>query len=255
MEILSLDIGGKFAHFRKYYANNTALSYTIPPRTTVMGMLAAILGRERDSYYEELASEKIRIGIRIMTPLKKSFHRLNLLSIKNTDDFTGKGGRIQTPFEVITGFNLPTDWVVYRIFLGSTPEGRVVFDEIREALSTRKQKYNLSLGTANFTANLMNVHRYKEVHSERTNDWIIIHSAVASDTVIQLGFEKDVNGATNFLEEDLLPADFIGNQNREIRKMVRAVYSTRNLPFEVKLSVPYFPISNGSQIQNIVFLE
>jgi len=35
MEILSFDIVGKFAHFKKYYANNTALSFSIPPRTTI----------------------------------------------------------------------------------------------------------------------------------------------------------------------------------------------------------------------------
>jgi CRISPR-associated protein Cas5h len=90
MEVLSIDIGGKFAHFRKYYGNNTALSHTIPPRTTIMGMLAAIMGRERDSYYEDFASDKIRIGVQILTPLKKTFHRLNLLKIGSSeDDFRG----------------------------------------------------------------------------------------------------------------------------------------------------------------------
>jgi CRISPR-associated protein Cas5h len=57
MEIISFDVGGKMAHFRKYYANNTALSYTVPPRTTLMGLLAAILGRGRDTYYKEMASD------------------------------------------------------------------------------------------------------------------------------------------------------------------------------------------------------
>ena len=71
MEIIQFDISGKFAHFRKYYANNTALTYSLPPRTTVMGILAAILGRSRDSYYEEFSSDKILIGIAIKTPIKK----------------------------------------------------------------------------------------------------------------------------------------------------------------------------------------
>lgn len=30
MDILAFDISGKFAHFRKFFANNTALTYSIP---------------------------------------------------------------------------------------------------------------------------------------------------------------------------------------------------------------------------------
>lgn len=255
MEIISIDIGGKFAHFRKYYANNTALSYTIPPRTTVMGMLAAILGFERDSYYEELSSEKIRIGIRVLCPLKKTFHRLNLLSIKGADDFTGKGGRIQTPFEVITGYNLNTDWVKYRIFIGHHQEGKETFEKIKKALRNKRQQYNLSLGTANFTAQVLDYQLFTDIQEKHSSDWIKIHSAVISETITQLNFEKEANGASNFLEEELLPADFMSNQNREVRKMNRALYSTKNVAFEVKLNVPYFFLQTEEENQNIVFLE
>lgn len=255
MEIISLDVGGKFAHFRKYYANNTALSYSLPPRTTVMGMIAAILGRERDSYYEELASENIKIGIRILSPIKKSFHRLNLLSIKSADDFSGKGGRIQTPFEVVTGYNLNTDWVVYRIYLAYNESGQNTYETIKKALANRKQHFNLSFGTANFMASILNYQLHENIQERTSTDWILIHSAVISETISKLNFEKDRNGANNFLEEELMPSDFVANNNREVRKMNRALYSTRNLPFEVKLSVSYFSIKSENEIQNIVFLE
>ena len=49
MQVLTFDLVGKMAHFRKYYANNTAMSFSVPPRTTLMGVLAAILGLPRDS--------------------------------------------------------------------------------------------------------------------------------------------------------------------------------------------------------------
>ncbi|MCX6166236.1 MAG: CRISPR-associated protein Cas5, partial [Ignavibacteriae bacterium] len=111
MEILCFKIHGKLAHFRKYYANNTAFSFSIPPRTSLMGIVAAAMGLQKNSYYEDLASEKIHFGIRVLSPLKKSFHRLNLLSIKSigdmakkwSSDFRGEEGRIQTPFEVVSG--------------------------------------------------------------------------------------------------------------------------------------------------------
>ena len=70
MEVLCFKISGKLAHFRKYYANNTAFSFTIPPRTTLMGIVAAAMGLERDSYYELLSSENIHFGVRVLTDRK-----------------------------------------------------------------------------------------------------------------------------------------------------------------------------------------
>lgn len=256
MEVVSIDISGKFAHFRKYYANNTALSYTIPPRTTIMGMLAAMLGRERDSYYEELASDKIRIGIQILTPLKKAFHRLNLLMIKGSeDDFRGARGRIQTPFEVVSGFDVTKDWVVYRIFVSPVDVDSETFETLKDVIINRKQTYNLTLGTANFTASILETQLYEGVESITTESWVAVHSAVVSETVNELNFNTATAEIANSLEEDLLPADFLENGNREVSKMTRVLYSTRNFPFEAKLSVPYYKLSSGDTHQNILFLE
>ncbi len=131
MQVLSFDISGKFAHFRKFHGNNTAFSYSIPPRTTIAGMIAALLGREKDSYYLDFANDNLKVGIRVLSDLRKSFHRLNYLKIEGTDDFRGKKGRVQTPFEIVTARDLNKDLVRYRIFIaaGENPD---VFDEIKE---------------------------------------------------------------------------------------------------------------------------
>jgi len=133
MEIISFDLVGKFAHFRKFYSNSTALSFTIPPRTSIIGMIASFLGKERDSYYEEFSSENILIGLAVKTPIKKSFHRLNLLKIGSTSDFRGKAGRTQIPMEIITGEDIRKQDIVYRIFVGHTNKGKEVFSKIKEA--------------------------------------------------------------------------------------------------------------------------
>ena len=63
MKLLIFDIIGKFAHFRKYYSNSSALSFGAPPRTTICGMVAAILGMEKDSYYSIMNLEKCKIAV------------------------------------------------------------------------------------------------------------------------------------------------------------------------------------------------
>ncbi|TXK33283.1 CRISPR-associated protein Cas5 [Pontibacter qinzhouensis] len=262
MKILTIDIYGKMAHFRKYYGNNTAMSYSLPPRTTVMGMLAAVLGYERDSYYSILASDKIRIGLRVLSPLKKSFHRLNLLSIKSLGDatkgggdFSGKGGRIQTPFEVVSGMDISKDMVCYRIFISAHQAGTEIFSQLIEKLQANQRHFNLTLGVANFSAFVRNVRLYENVTATNSSGTIQIHSAVISDTVEKLLFEKDTEAGSNFLEEELLPSDFLENGSRELSKLNRTLFSTRNLPLEVSLSVPHYQLVDETETQNIVFLE
>ena len=266
MEIIQFDISGKFAHFRKYYANNTALTYSLPPRTTVMGMLAAILGRSRDSYYEEFSSDKIKIGIAIKTPIKKNFHRLNFLSIKSLGDFRKSfesdfrgmaSNSIQTPFEVITGLDLQKDDIRYRIFIGSTENGQETFQALKESLLNGIQVYAITLGTANFNASINKVISYENsqiTENQSINEFLRFDSAVNSDAVSEISFDKDEN-LMSFIEEELLPADFVANNNRELSKMNRVLYTTSGVPLNVKLSGISYSISDKSIVQTIQFLD
>ncbi len=260
MEVLSFDVCGKMAHFRKYYANNTAFSYSLPPRTTVMGILAAILGYERDSYYEALSSVHLRVGIRILQPIKKNFHRLNFLSIKSmgdalegTGDFTGADGRIQTPFEIVTGLHLGTDLVQYRFFLAAGANDNGEFEKIKNSVLHLQQKFNVTLGTASFTAWIQNSLLTDHVEAMIGNGFIPLHAAIPSSAIENLNFPQEDD---NFLEEELLPADFVGNRNRELGKLVRVIFSTHGIPFSAKLNASYFPVPDkDGHIQNILFLE
>jgi|GEM_PF-549168 len=264
MEILSFDVCGKLAHFRKYYANNTAFTYSLPPRTTVMGMLAAVLGYERDTYYECLASVHLRVGLRVLRPIKKTFHRLNLLSIKSrgnalegTGDFTGAGGRIQTPFEIVSGLSLEHDFVKYRVFLSPGMEDNGEFNEIRAALLGQRRRFNLALGTANFSAWIENIRVHDGVEASISVGLVKIHAAVPSEKIVRLDFQKDdLEGGYNYLEEELMPVDFLGNGNRELSKLSRVLFSTQGKSFDVELNTPFFMVPDEmGNPQNILFLE
>lgn len=265
MEILSFKISGKLAHFRKYYANNTAFSFSIPPRTTLMGMVAATMGLAKDSYYEDLASENIRFGIRVLSPLKKSFHRLNFLSIKSlgdlskklSSDFRGEGGRIQTPFEVISAWDLTKGDVEYQIFVSATENGEMIFENIKEHFLNKPAIYNLTLGTANFTASLsdiqlINTNNIKEIESD---DYVLMNSALPVEIVEDLKFDKEEYSHYNFIEEDMMPGDFVGNKNREVKKMNRLLFSITPYPLRVKLNDLYYEIKTNNELLNIQFIE
>jgi CRISPR-associated protein Cas5h len=257
MEVLSFDIEGKFAHFRKFHGNNTAMSYTIPPRTTIIGILAAIMGEEKDSYYEEYRTENLLIGIRVLSNLKKSFHRLNLLMIKGKDDFRGGKGRIQTPFEVVTGSDLKKDSVKYRFYL--MPGINIsLYKGLKAKLLDNERHFNLSLGIAGFSAFISNIRELKAEKRSANEDFIEMHSACNSDQIKEIEFPENANFKFNCIEEELLPADFIGgDKGREVYRMNRILFATQNFPMQVKLDGNYFALKqkDSDEIENMQFLE
>lgn len=253
-EIISFDIAGKLAHFRKYYANNTALSYFIPPRTSIMGMLAGMLGLPRDSYYRALASDRIRIGVRVLCPIKKTFHRLNLLKIVGDMDFRGKQGRVQTPFEMVSAHNIREGEVQYRIYLAYHPEGEAQWQAIKTHLLEQKRVYASALGLSNLAATVQNVRILEASQIEQisvTRTSVQMHSAIPPEMVDNLDGQPD----KIWMEEELFPLDFSDDYNRELSKMQRLLFSLSEAPLPLIISGDYYTISTEKERENICFIE
>jgi CRISPR-associated protein Cas5h len=257
MEILTFDIAGKFAHFRKYYANNTAMTFTLPPRTTLMGIVAAMLGLPRDSYYKALSSERLRFSVRILQPVKKSFHRMNLLMIKGEKDFQGRLGHTQTPFEVVTGLDLRKDFVQYRVYVTATGnDGIDVFQILKDAVMASKTVFSLTLGTANFSAQVGNPRLFDETQWQEivaaSNDFQTIHSAVLSNQVTEI----ETGVGKILMEEELLPANFMDDYNRELTSpMWRILFSTDGKPMRLKLKGHLIELMGRAEPEFITFLD
>ena len=68
---LSFTVSAPVAHFRKVETSTTRLTYGLPPRTTINGMLAAMLGLEVNSYYELFNLTNSALSINVETPLRE----------------------------------------------------------------------------------------------------------------------------------------------------------------------------------------
>lgn len=139
MEVLQFKISGFMAHFRKVFSNSTSLSYFFPPRTTVVGMLAAALGRDRDSYYEEFS--KLEIAVIPRVPLRKLVFGEDYLDTDavNEEALRGLKDRVPTTKE----FVFSERGLTYEIWITNGAE-------FEKAL--RSPSYPLSLGPANLLA-------------------------------------------------------------------------------------------------------
>lgn len=79
-ECLSFELAGPWAHFRRVEGNVVKQTYRVIPRTTAAGLVAAILGLPRDSYYDLFSPETSAIAIEPQTDLRTMNMPMNTLS-------------------------------------------------------------------------------------------------------------------------------------------------------------------------------
>ncbi len=195
------------------------------------------------------------------------FHRLNFLRIgTSAQDFRGVSSRssdkaqtgpIQTPFEVVSAWNIRKDEVVYQVFISSKEPGAKIFRSIKDHFLQKEPVFNITLGTANFTASIDGIELINsdKIVEKSVSGFVLMHCAVPTKLIEELQFEKDEFGNYNFIEEDMMPGDFVANGNREVRKMNRLLFSITSNPIRVKLNSPYFEIVLQGQTINLQFMD
>ncbi len=72
MELINFRLSSRFAHFLRAEASTSALSYPVPPRTVLLGILGAVLGLPKDEPQVVLESANIAISGRLP---KTHWHR------------------------------------------------------------------------------------------------------------------------------------------------------------------------------------
>lgn len=146
MRVIIFDLKGPMAHFRKIYTNSSSLSYSIPPRTTLAGIIAAILGWERDSYYEEMSSAKVGLAVCKVNPTRKIMQTLNYMKATSPSHLaTFSEGHTQIPFEIICG----EPEVRYRVYFRT--EDEEVYEKTKNALKNGRSVFPIYLGAAPFS--------------------------------------------------------------------------------------------------------
>jgi len=142
-KILVFDISGEFGHFGKYNTTTSPLTYIIPPRTSVQGILGAITGIDRFSYIETFDKEAAEIAIQLINPLKKMHMAFNLIDTK--DSFFNIKTRTQIDFELLKDSH-------FRFFVSLKDEK--LFSELEKNIRLNQPVFSPYLGLSQFTAKL-----------------------------------------------------------------------------------------------------
>jgi CRISPR-associated protein Cas5h len=256
MKIISFRLRGKMAHFRKFYSNSSSLSYFIPPRTTLAGIIAGLLGKERDSYYDEFSLQQCKIGLAVCSPVKKTMQKLNNLMIKSTSDFNGSAEfHSQTATEFVIPQDIQSGFIDYQIWLHHNQPDvmKAIIDLffLKDGFpGYRSQGIALSLGTA------FNLGWIEDVDLGNEGEEVTKLSNVAIPSIIPMNKIREFNigemsKESYFLVKEEVPLEF-DSQRRITEKGLGNML--------INLACCPVPISTDSYIQlkdgkNIVWME
>jgi len=246
--LVAFDLVGPMAHFRKFYTNSSSLSYHVPPRTTLAGMLAAVLGLRRDTYYDLFSLEQARIGVALRAPVRTLVQTVNLLQTK-TGDWHGGQARTQ----------IPTEWVLpkspdhrallrYRVYFQHRDPG--LTREVAARVQAPRYAYPLFLGVAYCPAWVENARLYEEDHIL----WDDAPATVAVDTVVPAARVQNmvVRPGLRVLP-DRMPLDF--HPDRTLRAIANVVWEDQGQPLPVRLTGPRFRLPEDPEEVWHTFLE
>jgi CRISPR-associated protein Cas5h len=163
-ECLSFTVQGPWAHFRRLDSTTEKLTYRVIPRTTIAGLIAAVLGKPRDSYYDTFTPEASAISVTPQSSLETTPIPMLTLPTEEGDIQTAEGvtGKTAIPPE-LTGSERKRRTFEYII----DPSYRIdvvlddaeTFEELARMLQNGRSTYTPYLGKSECLASIDNVER------------------------------------------------------------------------------------------------
>ncbi|MDQ1086160.1 type I-B CRISPR-associated protein Cas5b [Siphonobacter sp. SORGH_AS_1065] len=178
--LIVFELSGEYGHFRKFNTTTSPLTYPIPTRTALTGLLGAVLGVEREiapgrfldgiiPVNELFASSICGLAVQLLAPVRKVNIGFNLLDTGNSFFEIKKSGRTQIEFELLKDPR-------FRVFVHHQEAS--VFDSLWKKLSNTSHHFTPYLGLSQFTATLTNATQCTMVERSGSGSTIPIKSAV-----------------------------------------------------------------------------
>ncbi len=183
-KVLVFDLFGDYAQFKKYFTNMSPLSFSIPSRTVLGGIIGAILGIDKHSNPRFFSEENTWFALQILKPIKKTKIALNNIKTAGSlTSFYNIGSHKPTNLEFLKE-------VRYRIYVSRNDHE--VYDKLKDMLSNHQSVYTVSLGISGCLANYEYIGEYK-LKGIAASGFVNLSSVVPMDSVAEIDFSKPMN--------------------------------------------------------------
>jgi len=239
------EIRGQFAHWRKWFTTTSALTYSFPPRTAVIGMIGAILGIPRGDVAEAFKISTTRIAVCPLNPIVKDrlpekWRQSPPRIARGKFDAAKMGESFQENLEVI---RRPR----YRIVFWHS--NQKLMRKLAERLKEKRWVYPPCMGIMGFLADV-------KWEGEGLVEEVAVNQAEIH-TVLPLTEEMaqkiDLSGSRAYLREERIPNEVFSD--RTFHHLYLAYVSRDTIPLRVRTTegrIPIFMLRRG-QLRGMFF--
>lgn len=167
VKFLVFDVWADYAHYKKPYTTTSPLTFSIPSRTAITGMVAAMIGLGKGEYHESFEREMSGIAVSIIKPVKKVRISENLINTKKSMNVIHERTQIKIEYLKDPG---------YRIYISN--EDFSLYTKLKSSLENHNTVYTVSLGLSENLANFNYVGETDAMPIEGCKEFIEIASAI-----------------------------------------------------------------------------
>lgn len=244
MNVLVFDLWGDYAHYKKIYATTSAISYAIPPKTSLYGMFWAIAPMleefNKDIYLTYFQDKNCLVGIGLQRPIVMQRINTNLVSrIGRMRQYNSKGKRNTNRKPTTMEFVVNPK---YRIYFYHTDNS--LYNYLKHQLKTHKAIYSPTLGIAGLHANFSYAGEQEAVKSTKTEP-VKINSVIPKSKF--LGFDEEglYDVGNEIVEQSMYAVEMDTKRNVTERDDILLDRKANPIPAKV---TDYYTLENGEHV-------
>lgn len=222
---LIFELWGEYGHFRKYYTTTSPLTYAIPPRTALCGLIGAIVGLSKKDYLLHFSRDDADFAISLVRPVKKTHFAENLIDTKKAGPSMNRiQQRTQIRFELLKDPH-------YRVYFSHSDP--VFYNRVKEMIIAHKSVYTPCLGLTEHIANFKFLGETRIIHRTSPTE-VVLKSVVPDDLIENLQFEDGYEYMTESAPNEMTPDRVViryrpilfERKGRPIRAIVKEYWET-----------------------------
>lgn len=221
-KVLVFDLLAEFAQFKKYFSNMSPISFLIPPRTTLAGMVGAIAGIDKEVNPEMFNPEECFFSIQIVKPIRKMRLPMNYLKTTTLKHISRFEEHKPTNIEFLRD-------VCYRVYFWHSKAE--IYEQVKRMLECHKSHYTLSMGMSNCLADFVYRGEYA-ITPIVTDEYIILKSVIKSEELVEIDIEN-----VKAMQKTVVP--YYMKNDREPVLYKEVIYSTDDQGLPAKVSKCY----------------
>ncbi len=178
MQFLVFDVWTDLAQFKKPFTTMSPQTFGIPTGTAAIGMIAAILGLDKDRYWSYFYPDHYLLSMGVKNPVKKVVIPMNTIKADDKKYFSRFKQHKQMNMEFLKDAR-------FRFYFAW--DNNALWSELKERLENHECVYTISLGLAWNLANFKYYGVY-EGNKEQKQTMLPIHSVIDQNQAIEVNF-------------------------------------------------------------------